>query len=346
MAGGGVGEAMLISAAVGGTTAAATGGDPLKGALIGAAGGAALGGLAGVAAPTTAGTAAGATGTAAGTAAGTTAGTAAGTTAGTAAGTTGAAAGGAGAAGAGVGTAGAGATGSLTGTTASQAGFGTSAINPLTGAPVSSAIDPFSVAYVDPLAGSTVGSAATPTTTAANPMFPNIQKFYANNPIAAPAGIGALGSALFAGPTYEESTGPEEEKNKYRGALSDFRYSREGYTPYRAASGGLMDTTAARRMAGGGHLGSYSDGGQLLKGREADSNGMKDDIPASIEGAQPALLADGEFVIPADVVSGLGNGSTEAGARELYAMMEKVREARTGRSKQAPEIDADRMMPA
>jgi hypothetical protein len=107
-----------------------------------------------------------------------------------------------------------------------------------------------------------------------------------------------------------------------------------------------MDTAVARRMAGGGHLGSYSDGGQLLKGRREDSNGMKDDIPASIEGAQPALLADGEFVVPADVVSGLGNGSTDAGARQLYAMMEKVRAARTGRSKQAPEIDADKMMPA
>jgi hypothetical protein len=170
--------------------------------------------------------------------------------------------------------------------------------------------------------------------------FPNIAKLYEKYPVAGPAGAGAFSSAMFNKPP-----GPEEEE-KYGGPLSDFRYSRTGYTPYRAASGGLMDTAVARRMAGGGHLGSYSDGGQLLKGREADSNGMKDDIPASIEGSQPALLADGEFVIPADVVSGLGNGSTEAGARELYAMMEKVREARTGRSKQAPEIDADKMMPA
>jgi hypothetical protein len=171
-------------------------------------------------------------------------------------------------------------------------------------------------------------------------MFPEIAKLYERNPIAYPAIAGATTSAAF-----NKIPGLEEEE-EYDGALSDFRYSRSGYTPYRAASGGLMDTAVARRMAGGGHLGSYSDGGQLLKGRKEDSNGMKDDIPASIEGAQPALLADGEFVVPADVVSGLGNGSTDAGARQLYAMMEKVRAARTGRSKQAPEIDADKMMPA
>jgi hypothetical protein len=170
--------------------------------------------------------------------------------------------------------------------------------------------------------------------------FPEIAKLYERNPIVYPAAAGAATSAMF-----NEIPGLEEEE-KYGGPLSDFRYSRSSYTPYRAASGGLMDTAVARRMAGGGHLGSYSDGGQLLKGRKEDSNGMKDDIPASIEGSQPALLADGEFVVPADVVSGLGNGSTDAGARQLYAMMEKVRAARTGRSKQAPEIDADKMMPA
>jgi hypothetical protein len=95
-------------------------------------------------------------------------------------------------------------------------------------------------------------------------------------------------------------------------------------------------------MAAGG-LGSYSDGGQMLKG---PGDGMSDDIPASIGDTQPARLADGEFVIPADVVSGLGNGSTEAGARELYAMMDRVREARTGRERQAPEIDAEKYLPA
>jgi hypothetical protein len=325
----GVGEAMLISAAVGGATSAATGGDPLKGALLGAATGGAFGGLAGAAGGS-------ATGATAGTAAGTTAGT-------TAAGldATLAAANTLPSAGAPLTTTAATAP-SLTSAGASQAGFGTSAVNPLTGSPVASSVNPFQVGYVDPLAGSQVGASTAGTNVAAADqakMFPRIAEFYAKNPMAAPAGIGALAGSLGVKPK-------DEEEDEYSGALKDFSYTRSGYTPVRAASGGLMDTAVARRMAGGGHLGSYSDGGQLLKGREADSNGMKDDIPASIEGSQPALLADGEFVVPADVVSGLGNGSTEAGARQLYAMMEKVREARTGRSKQAPEIDADRMIPA
>lgn len=101
------------------------------------------------------------------------------------------------------------------------------------------------------------------------------------------------------------------------------------------------------KMAGGGlsSLGAYSDGGQLLKG---PGDGMSDDIPAMIGGAEPqkAALADGEFVVPADVVSGIGNGSTEAGSRALYAMMDRVRMARTGKKDQAPEIAADKYMPA
>jgi hypothetical protein len=147
-----------------------------------------------------------------------------------------------------------------------------------------------------------------------------------------------LGSVIGAGP---DTSLPGEEK--YSGPLSRFNYDPDKYRPYRAASGGLMDTMPAQRMAGGGHLGSYSDGGQLLKG---PGDGMSDDIPASIGGDQPALLADGEFVVPADVVSGLGNGSTDAGARQLYAMMDAVRKARTGTDKQAPEIDSSRAMPA
>jgi hypothetical protein len=73
---------------------------------------------------------------------------------------------------------------------------------------------------------------------------------------------------------------------------------------------------------------------------------MSDDIKANIEGEQEARLADGEFVIPADVVSHLGNGSTEAGAKALYAMMDRIRKARTGRTRQAPEVNADKYLPA
>ena len=133
---------------------------------------------------------------------------------------------------------------------------------------------------------------------------------------------------------------PEDEE--YDGPLSKFRYDPGRYRPS-MASGGLADSMPAKRMAMGGHLGSYSDGGRLLKG---PGDGMSDDIPAKIGKKQPARLADGEFVVPADVVSGIGNGSTDAGAKKLYAMMSKVRQARTGTKKQGKAIKADKYMPA
>ena len=101
---------------------------------------------------------------------------------------------------------------------------------------------------------------------------------------------------------------------------------------------------SAAGMARGGiaDLGGYSDGGRMLKG---PGDGMSDSIPGVIGGKQPARLADGEFVVPADVVSHLGNGSTDAGARKLYAMMDKVRQARTGKKKQAPAVKTDKFIP-
>lgn len=75
-------------------------------------------------------------------------------------------------------------------------------------------------------------------------------------------------------------------------------------------------------------------------------DGMSDSIPASINDRQPARLADGEFVVPADVVSHLGNGSSKAGAKQLYAMMDRVRAKRTGKKKQAPAVNPKKMMPA
>jgi hypothetical protein len=97
--------------------------------------------------------------------------------------------------------------------------------------------------------------------------------------------------------------------------------------------------------AGGGisNLGSYSDGGRLLKG---PGDGMSDNIPAQIGAKQPARLADGEFVVPADVVSHLGNGSTDAGAKQLYKMMDRIRAQRTGKKKQAPEVNPKKALPA
>lgn len=99
-----------------------------------------------------------------------------------------------------------------------------------------------------------------------------------------------------------------------------------------------------QNMADGGitSLGSYSDGGRLLKG---PGDGMSDNIPATIAEKQPARLADGEFVVPADVVSHLGNGSTDAGAKQLYSMLDKVRKARTGTKKQGKQIKAGKYLP-
>jgi hypothetical protein len=89
-------------------------------------------------------------------------------------------------------------------------------------------------------------------------------------------------------------------------------------------------------FAKGGHQG-YLNG---------DGDGMSDSIPATIEGKQPARLADGEFVIPADVVSHIGNGSSKAGSKQLYAMLDRIRKARTGHTKQGKEIKPQKYMPA
>jgi hypothetical protein len=86
----------------------------------------------------------------------------------------------------------------------------------------------------------------------------------------------------------------------------------------------------------------FTQGGYL----DGQGDGMSDSIPATIEGKQPARLADGEFVIPADVVSHLGNGSSKAGSKRLYAMLDKVRHARTGNKKQGKQIKADKYLPA
>jgi len=99
---------------------------------------------------------------------------------------------------------------------------------------------------------------------------------------------------------------------------------------YRAAGGGIGD------------LGGYSDGGRLLKG---PGDGVSDSIPAKIGESRPARLSDGEFVIPARIVSELGNGSTEAGAKKLYAMMDRVKKARNHKNI-AANTKADKHLPA
>lgn len=122
----------------------------------------------------------------------------------------------------------------------------------------------------------------------------------------------------------------------------------EALTPYKAgttptgATGGVV----AFNQGGLGSLGGYSDGGRLLRG---PGDGVSDNIPATIGDRQPARLADGEFVVPARIVSEIGNGSTEAGARKLYAMMDRVQRARrktVGKNKVATDTNAERLLPA
>lgn len=149
---------------------------------------------------------------------------------------------------------------------------------------------------------------------------------------------------------------------------------------YEAAAGGLMDISRDGYAAGG--LTAFAEGKEVKKSKKIagdpyykfshsrkdtsmeaalDANfakggsprylngagdGMSDSIPAIIDGKQPARLADGEFVIPADVVSHLGNGSSKAGAKKLYAMMDRIRKVRTGKKSQAPEVKSERYMPA
>ena len=125
--------------------------------------------------------------------------------------------------------------------------------------------------------------------------------------------------------------------------------------PYQYAMGGQIDDEL-----GGDYSAMGMDQGNLQKGLfgmgyaaggtprflSGGGDGMSDSIPATIGGTQEARLADGEFVIPADVVSHLGNGSSKAGAKQLYSMMDRVRKARTGNEKQGRQIKPNKMMPA
>ncbi len=118
-------------------------------------------------------------------------------------------------------------------------------------------------------------------------------------------------------------------------------------------NGGLMHMAQGGlgALAGGGaaaqyDLGGYSDGGRLLRG---PGDGVSDSIPATIGNKRPARLADGEFVVPARIVSELGNGSTEAGARKLYAMMDRVQKNRrksVGKGKVAVNSNSSKFLPA
>jgi hypothetical protein len=156
---------------------------------------------------------------------------------------------------------------------------------------------------------------------------------------------------------YQAAMGPNAGIARRPGSGGVTYFSPMVYTPQAAAAPAAAPaaTTQAQTnptdtsyqvFAEGGiaSLGGYSDGGQLLRG---PGDGVSDDIPATIGDKQPARLADGEFVVPARIVSELGNGSTEAGARKLYAMMDRIKNARNKSMKNiAANSKADKHLPA
>jgi len=127
-----------------------------------------------------------------------------------------------------------------------------------------------------------------------------------------------------------------------------------GYSPAevaQATGANVADVQAAYDAALGQDMGymQYAAGGEIAmaKGRylQGETDGMADELPAQIGKDQPAALSHGEFVIPADVVSHMGNGNSDAGAKKLYQMMDKIRMARTGNKKQGKKINPDKFMP-
>ena len=162
--------------------------------------------------------------------------------------------------------------------------------------------------------------------------------------------------------TNSTSTADFNKENPYAGAMNEGMsklFSMGNSTPYvpkpsgpndpQYAEGGLasipmQDPVSMYAYGGLSNLGGYTHaaGGRMLKG---PGDGMSDSIPASIAGKQPARLATDEFVIPADVVSHLGNGSSDAGAKVLYDMMARVRKARTGKAMQGKKINPQKLMP-
>jgi hypothetical protein len=174
--------------------------------------------------------------------------------------------------------------------------------------------------------------------------------------MAAPAPTGDSVSGLRFNPMTQQFEGEfnapgSKKKTDYdsmQEELDQMKAERSGYNHASIDGGGNANGGLMSSYAGGGlsSLGSYSDGGQLLKG---PGDGVSDDIPARIGARQPARLADGEFVVPARIVSELGNGSTDAGAKQLYAMMDRVQKNRKksiGKGKVAVDAKSRKHLPA
>jgi len=141
--------------------------------------------------------------------------------------------------------------------------------------------------------------------------------------------------------------------NPARQATAPLTFAPLPATPV-AAAPGITTTAAAARPASDVikdlPVPKYNMGGiaTLAHGKYLDgpTDGMADKLPANIDGKQEARLSHGEFVIPADVVSHLGNGNSSAGAKRLYSMMDRIRQARTGTKKQGKQINPDKYVPA
>lgn len=319
MAGGGVGEAALIGAALGGTTSAMQGGDPLKGAMLGGLTGGAGAGMLGAMGGGAAGSAAGSAGAASGA----------------------------------LGAAGMGPTGAVL--DAALAGGAPAAASP----GIMGALG--SMSPMAKMATGAVGLGALGAMSDRNRFgVPEMEKY-----------DGPLSRYQFDPSRYRPyeykpyaAGGPVQDMSQRNamGAAANYpmanvaqgAYATPYQQPYSSAvvsgpqDAGVNMFTGEQVMAGGGiaDLGGYSDGGRLLKG---PGDGVSDSIPAVIGGKRPARLADGEFVVPARIVSELGNGSTDAGARELYKMMERVQAGRgktVGKGRVAKDTKASKHLPA
>jgi hypothetical protein len=152
-----------------------------------------------------------------------------------------------------------------------------------------------------------------------NPLFALLAQLFAKQGLSNAQANTSTSAAKAPTPT---TISPMNEPGMYPQASND-------YMATKATDKGTFALEAAK----GGYLNGHGDG-------------MSDSIPATIEGKQPARLADGEFVIPADVVSHIGNGSSKAGSKQLYSMLDRIRKARTGHTKQGKEIKPQKYMPA
>lgn len=198
------------------------------------------------------------------------------------------------------------------------------------GAPPSSASTFGGAGYGTPVSEGGYGvTSQTGGGTAANPMSVDPATAQGQQAAAAAAAAGTTGQSI--------SDMAESEGVALGPAATSNSNPELGY-----ARGGI----AALAQGGLGSLGDYSDGGQLLRG---PGDGVSDSIPASIANKRPARLADGEFVVPSRIVSELGNGSTEAGARKLYAMLDRIQAGRKksiGKGKVAVNSKAQKQLPA